>query len=212
MQRHSYRWIILALVLIALVGYILPWLHSHAAGLTLGAYDLAEWSSLHPEVRTSAPWLLTTLLLRLPLIMLGWITALAAPERRSPGWWLHSTVVVALLVALLPPLEFLNAPADVNYRQQAILAAMLLAGSLAGLFVLPHGQWRLYAISGFSFIAVSSAIIGLAQSANLLSQFNLDVEIGLGIILLGGCLTLTAGLAVRLANWWDSTPAHALPR
>ena len=41
--------------------------------LKFGAYDLAEWTSLHPSVRSGNPALLTALLLRVPLACLGLI-------------------------------------------------------------------------------------------------------------------------------------------
>ena len=57
-------------LLLALIAYSLPWVVGPGAALTLNAYDLAEWTSLHPAVRTAAlPFALTFGLRLLPLLV-----------------------------------------------------------------------------------------------------------------------------------------------
>ncbi len=62
-------WVLVCLAF-ALIGYHLAWYTHPTAGFTTNAFDLAEWASLHPAVRSSSPPMLTSFLLRLPLIML----------------------------------------------------------------------------------------------------------------------------------------------
>ena len=38
----------LLLLIIGLCGYLLPWIVAPSSAMTLNAYDLAEWTSLHP--------------------------------------------------------------------------------------------------------------------------------------------------------------------
>ncbi|MFN8529394.1 MAG: hypothetical protein U0670_12340 [Anaerolineae bacterium] len=52
---------------LGLIGYFSAWVVNPGVALTLHAFDLAEWASLHPVVRAE-PMLITTLLLRLPLL------------------------------------------------------------------------------------------------------------------------------------------------
>lgn len=61
-ERKSF--VFYALVLIGLLGYAQPWIVAPAASMTLNAYDLAEWASLIPAQRGTAPPLLVPLLLR----------------------------------------------------------------------------------------------------------------------------------------------------
>ena len=53
-------------LVVSLIAYILPWVNTRATGLTLGAYDLAEWASLHP----ASIQLLPSLLIRLQLVII----------------------------------------------------------------------------------------------------------------------------------------------
>src|SRR5512143_758636 len=48
----------------ALIAYYLPWIANRAAALSANAYDLAEWTSLHPAVRGASVPLVAPFLLR----------------------------------------------------------------------------------------------------------------------------------------------------
>src|SRR5688500_1464361 len=91
------------LLIVGCAAYRLPWLTNPGSGLSLGAYDLGEWASLHPAVRSGNPALLTTLLLRLPLVCLGLIISIGF-LRGKLGFAL--LLIVLTGIALLPPLEF----------------------------------------------------------------------------------------------------------
>ena len=75
-------WLIFAGLILATVCYYLPWYTHDTAGFTTNAFDLAEWSSLHPAVRSSSPPMLTSFLLRFPQVMLIVALALAANRLR----------------------------------------------------------------------------------------------------------------------------------
>jgi len=64
------------LLLLGLLGYLLPWAVASSAPMTLNAYDLAEWTSLHPAQRQTTPPLLAPLRLRAQLAILSLAFAL----------------------------------------------------------------------------------------------------------------------------------------
>lgn len=183
------------LIALGLLAYILPWLHNPPAGLTFAAYDLAEWSSLHPAVRDTNPPLLTSLFLRIPLpcLLLG---ALFATKQQSKGILLITLLIAA---ALLPPFEFLTQfRSDPNYQQQFVIAFMtLLIGILAASRKLQSLRQALALILlSISFI---SAFIGVSQAAGLMNAFNLPASLGLGMPLHSIATFLAAAQLIRSA-------------
>ncbi len=175
---NTYLWI---LILLALAAYSLPWVINPGASLNPGAYDLAEWTSLHPTVRNGNPPLLTTLLLRGQLVLLAFIVAAKTPRPILTGkWTLSALSVIAIAAASLPPFEyFTEARNDPNYRQQFLLTLGILIGGTIGL------SGRLYNIRGWlvmvlAFAGLISSIIALAQSLELMQQYHLPAQIGMG--------------------------------
>lgn len=165
------------LILIALVFYSLPWVVSPDAALSMGAYDLAEWASLHPVVRVSSPPLLASFLLRAPLVGLAWAAALNT--RRDGSRALNGVLAVTLTIALLPPLEFFTQYADdPNYRQQMALALAAFIGAVVGLVVRP-ASWR-WAAAFIAAVAAAAALVGLMQAVSLVQEFHLAIFSGLG--------------------------------
>ncbi len=178
-----------ALLALALIGYSMPWLNGPAVSLSPSAYDLAEWMSLHPFVRSNGPLLLTALLLRLPLVTLGW---LVVNHVRGPlGWGLAALWAVALL----PPVDFFRgAFNDPNYHQQFVLLVVYGIGTVAILLRRWHARY-------FMSIAVSTAIvavIGLVWSWRLFSIY--EVAMGIGV---GGVVFALALLAYAANLWQD---------
>lgn len=165
------------LTFVAVIAYNLPWLSSHGASLTYGAYDLAEWASLNPEVRGST-FMLTSLLLRLPPLFIALIIAFHARKFVS----ISALFILITAVTLLPPLEFFTQfRSDPNYRQQFFIATMTLVGGVIGL---SGGlwRWRWIATSLYAFLGLGVSIVGLMQAHNLMRDFALPVRIGIGII------------------------------
>ncbi len=178
-------WLALVALTLALLCYYLPW-YSHAtAAFTLHAYDLAEWASLHPAVRSEAPVLWTSFLLRLPQVTLIWAAALLANGGRDPRL---RTVLrgVALLVALrfLPPREFLSAASgDPNYRQMAVLTGLGLAGILLAILAwrLPE-CWQRWAAAVILLAGAIAGWWGLTHIRPLLDNFQVEARVGYGVL------------------------------
>lgn len=179
---HRYLWFF---ILLAIIAYWSPWLINQGAGLSLGAYDLAEWASLHPAVRAGSPVLLTSLLLRLPLVCLALSASLTAENTlKNRGWYLRASLCLGIVVALLPPLEYLAHPVgDANYGQQLTLSIIALAGGVVGL----NGRLRgltpsLYVLC--PLLGGITTIVGVLQAHDLMRQFNLPAQIGAGALVL----------------------------
>lgn len=171
-----------------LLGWCLPWLSTPGVSLSFNAYDLAEWTSLNPVVRSANPTLLLTLLLRLPLPCLAlaviWLI-------RNPI--LRLIIVGVIALALLPPLEFFTgAGADPNYQQQFALAiASLILGLLA--FVKPLQKARLWIVIALLLLGLVGSLVGLLQTLHLMEDFKVPVQVGIGgVLTLIGLLLLTA--------------------
>lgn len=196
-------WILIAVGL-ALICYYLPWFAHQTAGFTMNAYDLAEWSSLHPATRSSHPPMLTSFLLRLPHVLLLFAAALAANGQRDARLrWVVRGVALLLVLRMVPPVEFFrDETADPNYRQQlllTVLGGVLVAGSVA-VRSRRAAQGLIAAVLAASGVA---GLWGLSRAGVLLYNFEIDVRIGAGAY----GLALFAALALLLALWPDRSPA-----
>jgi hypothetical protein len=172
------------LIVFALIAYSLPWVMNPSVSLSLGGYDLAEWSSLHPEVRANSS-LLTSLLLRVQPVLLALIVAIRAHYPfRSAEWWLRAAFVLIVVIALLPPLEFFSAAGnDINYRQQFILAVITLLGGAIGLSGFLY-RYQRPIIIGLALLGIATSAVGLQQSSGLMLKLKLPVQTGLGGVIL----------------------------
>jgi len=191
-----------ALMLLMIAAYASPWIVSRGVTLSPNAWDLGEWTSLHPAVRGEDPALLTSLLLRLPLLCLGLMAAFSADGRlKTRRWWFCALFVlgtsVALLPALLPPLDLIqSASGDVNYGQMFNLSVSMLVGGVIGLSGV-LGRWQRWFVIVIALAAGVSGIWGLARGYALMEGFNLPVSIGAGGILLA---VFCAGMIVFQIN------------
>lgn len=190
MSRRTSITLILFAGALMLIGYSLPWLQGPGVSLSPNAYDLAEWSSLHPAARAESPALLTALLLRLPLACIALMLAFSAPPD-TPGRLMFGLGALLLAAALLPPLEFVRAPDDLNYRQQFMLAVVALIGSLVGLSGVLRRWGRVIAVLALVTGAAASAV-GLARGYALFTELQIEVTIGTGGVLLTLLFVLTA--------------------
>lgn len=178
-----YGWI--TLLILALIAYTLPWVVGGSASLTFGAFDLAEWASLHPTNRALAPTLLTSFLLRMPLVCLAWIIAFNAPPYpfKSASWWIHTLLCLILAVLSTPPLEFLTIfREDVNYIQQASLTLVAGVGCAIGLGGI-FKKYRVYIAILAGIIGIITSIWGMINGYALLSDFQINVSVGIGMII-----------------------------
>lgn len=169
-------------VILGLVGYALPWIVTPTAPLTLGAYDLAEWASLHPSQLTTSPALIVPLLLRVQLVIITLIIALSAQTDK-----LRIIAVIAIIplsIAQLPPLEFLTiATSNINYQQQFILATISL---VIGLILIKYKptQYVPYIIVLLVGAGIISTIAGVQQAQSLYMMSLQENSLGMGVIIM----------------------------
>ena len=191
-------WVLMLLVG-ALIAYHLAWYAHASAGFTTNAFDLAEWASLHPAVRSSSPPLLTSFLLRLPLIMLVGALALAANDLDDPRIrWIARLVIALPLLRLIPPKDFFTtASSDPNYRQMALL--VVLGGGLwlvSPLLGRLPGRWQVGLLGTMVLASVLTGWAGLARTHLLLDNFEIHVTLGPGLPLyIMACLGALAAAA-----------------
>ena len=189
---------------VTLIGYVLPWAVAPSATMTLNAYDLAEWASLHPLQRQTNPALLAPLELRLQLVILSVGLGLLAVGRAQR--WLSFLLILLLALAQLPPFEFIYDMRNTNYSQQFRLAAISLVVAMAAT---PFNLRRLrpYALILLSILGVGSALHGAAQALDLLALLGQGASAGAGlwisIVSYGGIIV------VAVASLLEDQPAHS---
>lgn len=198
MPRRT-RWMVLGLG-VALVCYYLPWYAHPTAAFTTSAHDLAEWTSLHPAVRSSSPQLLTTFYLRVPQLALIAALALTANRMRDArGRWVLRAAALLLGLRFMPPGEFFTTMHnDPNYEQMAYFTAAGIGINAAAWFMsrLPsRGQDA--ALVLVLVLGTLAAWQGLAEAKTLLENFEIEVTTGLGII----GYTLASSSVVLLVLW-----------
>jgi len=190
MNQHSFRIQVSAgvLFLLGCAAYSLPWIINPGAGLSFGAYDLAEWASLHPAVRESNPMLLTSLFLRLPLACLGLLLTIGIFSEKI---WPRLMLLSLIAFALLPPLEFFTQYRDdPNYRQQFFLAGSTMIIGVLSIAVKRKGSVKLLVITLVMIGAISS-LWGLIQGYSLMRTFDLPVQItfaGIALMIVYGLI------------------------
>ncbi len=197
--------LIVGCLALGIVGYYLPWFAHSTAGFTMNGFDLAEWSSLHPAVRSSSPPMLTSFLLRLPQVVLAAALALAAnglldPRRR----WVARGAAVLLALRMVPPTDFFgSARGDPNYRQMAFLtvAGLALVLGALGLYRLSP-RWQKWLLAALLVSGLLAGWVGLSRAGTLLENFEIDVHPGAGIIL----WSAASGAAMLLVLWPESGP------
>lgn len=190
---------IYALIALMFGLYLLPWVVNPAVSLTMNGYELAEWTSLHPVVQASNPPLLTSFLLRLPLVCIALLAAFTSSTSAWTNRIIPGLIVLVVAAGMLPP-ELIQATDNPNSRQQGILALVTLIGGGIGLSgVLP--RYRKWAAAGIAMVGAVASITGLAQGVELLRGFELPVQIGIGgaglaaafVIALAGIVTNQTG-------------------
>ncbi|MDQ7026038.1 MAG: hypothetical protein Q9P01_20190 [Anaerolineae bacterium] len=162
---------------LAIIAYLLPWAINTTTGLTLGGYDLAEWLSLHPATHPSR---IPTLLLRGQLLILTLIIVWTTKKPLFTNeWWLRCIIVGLLVIAQLPPPEFLAWTGDQNQRQQALLAILSLIGGIVGLTGILY-RVRPYLLIVVIIIGLLAVIYVLTQIQTRMQDFVLKATLGIG--------------------------------
>lgn len=205
-QRNAYdnfSVLMVALVLVGLAGYLLPWIVASSGPMTLNAYDLAEWASLIPAQRGTSPPLAVPLLLRTQPVLLSLLLGLIAVGRREMA--ISAIAICLLAIAQLPPFEYVYDINNLNYRQQFVLAGVSL---VAGFALLPLKRGRISAILklALAIAGVVTAALGLSGAMALFSQYGLAAADGAGIWIMGLCYAAMIALAlygiVRTRGAW----------
>ena len=200
------RWLF---ILSTLLTYSLPWTAQSGAALTLSAYDLAEWSSLHPVVREGfLPFAVTFGLRIIPALLL----VVFVVDSSSRHW--ERLIMTALIaIALLPPVTFfLQGLNDANHCQQMAVSILTLAMSGISITMTPRALRRALQ-SVVSVIVIVDSIWSLATALNLMHRFSHAVQPGAGSVLF--ILILMIFVAKnRRGNFWQATSqnhAHSVP-
>jgi hypothetical protein len=190
----------LLLLVVAIVSFYLPWIWHSTAGLTAGARDLAEWTTLHPVSRAQNPALLASLLLRVSFGALAILTAVITFSSKI-RWYQSAGGILALwiIVQLLPPVEFLtSASGDINYQQQFIVSIITFIAAGAALVLsvrLPKQQFRAATVS-LAALAGVFGLLGLSAGQQLMGSFGVALNLGGGFVLYIASLVLVAVLLV----------------
>jgi hypothetical protein len=196
-------WFILAGLVLGMVCTYWPWFTHQTAGFTMNAFDLAEWASLHPAVRSSSPPMLTSFLLRVPQLALVFAFVLAVNGLADPrARWLMRGIAMLPLLRFLPPAEFFtSATGDPNYRQMALLTGL---GIGLVLLSIPLHRMRTRWQDGLSGAALLGGVVsgwwGLSRTRLLLDNFEIAVKTGPGIV---GLTFVSAGaiLLILMRSW-----------
>ncbi len=199
-MSRAQSWLLWVALWLAVLGYILPWGWHPVASLSPGAYDLAEWTTLHPAARSSFPPLLPSLLLRASLGVLAVLFALGvAGQGRALLRGAASLAALALALSLFPPVEFFTiARGDPNYRQQfalGLLTLLLVVGLLGrgGRF-----SWtaRLAVVLVLSLGGIGCSLLGAWRGVALFDTLGVSLSFGAGGVLFVGALGTVALVSI----------------
>lgn len=186
---------------LALACIYAPWYTHSTAAFTLNAFDLAEWTSLHPAVRASSPALLASFLLRAPqLTLVAALALLANGFGDARARWLLRAAALLIALRFLPPREFFgSAASDPNFRQMMLLTALSMGSVLAA--ILAQGlapRWRGLLVATLLALGVGAGWWGLARAHTLLDNFEIAVSVGVGAVGYTASSALVALLGLSL--------------
>lgn len=172
------------MLLAAIIVYNFPWIQNPGNSLSLSAFDFAEWTSLHPASYITSPILLSSLLLRFQLVLFTSLVSLNLPAIRfTHQWWLHTLAVILLVIAQIPPLEFISQSSNQNYQQQFFLTLLSLVigiGSFGGWL----DPYRSYFVIILCLFGIVTTAVGLSQGNMLMIEFKINTTLGIGGIVL----------------------------
>jgi hypothetical protein len=151
-------------------------------------------------VRSSSPPLLTSFLLRAPQVVLAAGIALAANGIDSPrGRWVVRGLAVLLALRLMPPTDFFTgASGDPNYRQMMLLTLAGL-GLVTVAMLLARVSPRAQADVLFALLVIGlvGGWVGLSRAEVLLDNFEMEVQLGLGVVVWSAALVLLGYLLIE---------------
>jgi hypothetical protein len=194
--------LILFLIALALVAYTQTFLNTNNTALSLTAYDLAEWLSLLPSQRTDSIPLLASLLFRIHLVIV--VVCLLTMRRYFAHGFSQIILGVAflLVIAQLPPLEFLANRNDINYQQQFFLASISLCFIVVSFFS-DYAKTIIYVVLLFGILAL---VVAIPNAQSLMNAYRLNTSLGFGSLLLG-----ITYIAMFLWFWQQKRGSSSLP-
>lgn len=179
-QNHSL--LIYLLIVLCFFGYIIPWVIVSTSPLTLGAYDLAEWTTIHPSQPATSPPLNIAFILRLQLVLITLLVGLNAQTDKAR--LLSTVLIIPLAIAQLPPLDFLTSESgNINYQQQFVFASISLFVGYMLTFFKPT-RFVPIVIVTLSAVGIVTSIVGLNEAQKLYTMSFIEHTSGNGIILL----------------------------
>jgi hypothetical protein len=188
--------------MLAMAGYTQVFLDTTNTALSLTAYDLAEWLSLLPSERNASIPLLTPLFVRIHLEI--FIICLMTMRISFPNQLRPIVVGLAflLVIAQLPPIEFIANRQDINYQQQFFLA--LISIGLITLFLFTdYAKYLIHFALAFGILVL---MIAIPHAQSLMNTYRLKTSIGLGAILL-----VLAYIGMFLWFWQQKRGSSSLP-
>ena len=191
MTSRGFAMLQLLLITLALLAFLLPWISHSSAGLTLNAYDLANWSTRHADEFRGLLVMSTSFIIRGQLLILTAIVVRITLKIR----WLFCLI---LIIALLPPLDgFLREPGNPNYRQLALLALATALVSIIGSRINKRliNEWHIV----LPIIGLASCLYATIRVSNLFNSMKLDHLTGLGLKIL--LITYLLLLITAIMSW-----------
>lgn len=195
MISRSFAKLQLLLITLGILAFLLPWSSHSSAGLTLNAYDLANWSTRHADEFRGLLVMFTSFLIRGQLLILTAIVARITLKIR----WLFCLI---LIIALLPPLDgFLRDPGNPNYRQLALLAIATALVSIIGSRMNRRmiNEWHIV----LPIIGLASCLFATFRVFNLFVAMKLDHLTGLGLMMLQ--FTYLLLLITAIMSWREKS-------
>lgn len=224
-------WLILGAGLLTFVAYHMPW-HIHPlAAFSNNGFDLAEWMSLHPSVRTTqieATPFLTVWLLRVVLLPLAMIITIHAARLQDERWrWIWRGVALLIILRLNPPIDFYRGvglalqdktPTTIlvqgwiftpNVDPNGLMLGNLMMSGMVMVVILTLGaRWLKHLVWPLTLIACGymlyAADRGYEGANEAIASFQLPIEIGGGYTLFRVFVVIIGGLATLeflLAAW-----------
>ncbi len=169
------------------LGYFLPWIPHRAAALTMGAYDLAEWVMLLPQVQDGS--IAISQLNFLALISLA--VVLTFEVSLQGGLWRWLLIVVGLAIMMIIP----SYPDILYFRTDLIVQSQIALVGVTLIITISVWCWRNWRWMKL-LQGIATALVGYGALRALLlirpavgALYGTIPEIGLGwYITFLGCL------------------------
>jgi hypothetical protein len=202
------RWLLPVGILLALAGYVGPWVAHPVAGLTITGLDLGEYVKFLPVVREGSVWVWRPGFYA-PLVAIGTAALLAAYRRdfAFPLFVRYALLALATVAAfnLVPPAWTPTRLLEAEFRWQLLSLLALLGGvALAPLLALLPRSWVALTVSVLILIATVAPLHGFLQTLPAIaSLYNQPLAPAWGMWLM-----VAGQLLVVVAYWWQ-TPTEA---